>query len=78
MTAQIRVLYSFPHKLGAERICYTAWQQVMDWRRQEPMSLHVGCAASPRTRGLRVWRRWLRKAAHFVQAHGYHARPCAP
>lgn len=25
---QVRVLYSFPHKLGAERICYTAWQQV--------------------------------------------------
>ncbi|MGA9544731.1 MAG: glycosyltransferase family 4 protein [Candidatus Sulfotelmatobacter sp.] len=24
----IRVLYSFPHKLGASRICYTAWQQV--------------------------------------------------
>lgn len=24
----LRVLYSFPHKLGAERICYTAWQQV--------------------------------------------------
>lgn len=24
----IRVLYSFPHKLGAERICNTAWQQV--------------------------------------------------
>ncbi len=24
----IRVLYSFPHRLGAERICYTAWQQV--------------------------------------------------
>ena len=24
----IRVLYSFPHKLGAERICYTAWEQV--------------------------------------------------
>ena len=23
-----RVVYSFPHKLGAERICYTAWQQV--------------------------------------------------
>lgn len=23
-----RVLYSFPHKLGASRICYTAWQQV--------------------------------------------------
>jgi glycosyltransferase involved in cell wall biosynthesis len=27
-TARIRVLYSFPHKLGADRICYTAWQQV--------------------------------------------------
>jgi len=25
----IRVLYSFPHKLGAARICYTAWQQVV-------------------------------------------------
>ncbi|HKT47804.1 MAG TPA: glycosyltransferase family 4 protein [Candidatus Acidoferrales bacterium] len=25
---KIRVLYSFPHKIGAARICYTAWQQV--------------------------------------------------
>jgi glycosyltransferase involved in cell wall biosynthesis len=25
---RIRVLYSFPNKLGADRICYTAWQQV--------------------------------------------------
>lgn len=25
---QIRVLYSFPHKIGAGRICYTAWHQV--------------------------------------------------
>src|SRR5262245_31770480 len=25
---KIRVLYSFPHKLGASRICYTAWEQV--------------------------------------------------
>lgn len=24
----MRVLYSFPNKLGGERICYTAWQQV--------------------------------------------------
>lgn len=24
----IRVLYSYPHKIGADRICYTAWQQV--------------------------------------------------
>jgi glycosyltransferase involved in cell wall biosynthesis len=28
MAKAIRVLYSFPHKLGADRICYTAWQQV--------------------------------------------------
>lgn len=25
---KIKVLYSFPHKLGADRISYTAWQQV--------------------------------------------------
>jgi glycosyltransferase involved in cell wall biosynthesis len=25
----MRVLYSFPHILGAQRICYTAWQQVV-------------------------------------------------
>jgi glycosyltransferase involved in cell wall biosynthesis len=24
----VRILYSFPNKLGADRICYTAWQQV--------------------------------------------------
>ena len=24
----LRVLYSFPHKLGADRICHTAWSQV--------------------------------------------------
>lgn len=24
----VRILYSFPHKLGADRICHTAWQQV--------------------------------------------------
>ncbi len=27
-TSKVRVLYSFPHKLGPDRICYTAWQQV--------------------------------------------------
>jgi hypothetical protein len=25
---RVRVLYSFPHKLGADRICTTAWHQV--------------------------------------------------
>jgi len=24
----MRILYSFPHKIGAARICYTAWEQV--------------------------------------------------
>jgi len=28
MTQKVRVLYSFPLRLGADRICYTAWQQV--------------------------------------------------
>ena len=27
-TDRVRVLFSFPNKLGAARICYTAWQQV--------------------------------------------------
>jgi len=27
-TKPIRVLYSFPHRLGSGRICYTAWEQV--------------------------------------------------
>ena len=35
----VRVLYSFPLKLGAQRICTTAWQQVMAWLRRAPMSL---------------------------------------
>jgi glycosyltransferase involved in cell wall biosynthesis len=25
---KVRVLYSFPHRIGASRICYTAWQQI--------------------------------------------------
>jgi glycosyltransferase involved in cell wall biosynthesis len=28
LSRPVRVLYSFPLKLGADRICYTAWQQV--------------------------------------------------
>ena len=27
-TRPMRVLYSFPHKIGADRICHTAWEQV--------------------------------------------------
>jgi glycosyltransferase involved in cell wall biosynthesis len=28
LKGRVRVLYSFPHKLGGNRICYIAWQQV--------------------------------------------------
>jgi glycosyltransferase involved in cell wall biosynthesis len=28
MKNAIRILYSFPHRIGTDRICYTAWQQV--------------------------------------------------
>jgi glycosyltransferase involved in cell wall biosynthesis len=28
LQGRVRILYSFPNKLGADRICYTAWQQV--------------------------------------------------
>ncbi len=28
MNRRLRVLYSFPLRLGADRVCYTAWQQV--------------------------------------------------
>jgi len=28
ITGRVRVVYSFPLRLGADRICYTAWQQV--------------------------------------------------
>ena len=28
LVGRVRVLYTFPHKLGADRICYTAWQQL--------------------------------------------------
>lgn len=27
-TPKVRVLFSFPHRMGADRICYIAWQQV--------------------------------------------------
>ena len=43
---RVRVLYSFPHRIGAGRICYTAWQQVygLDLAgvevRADPASVH--------------------------------------
>jgi glycosyltransferase involved in cell wall biosynthesis len=47
MTNRIRVLYSFPHKLGASRICYTAWQQV-NGLAAAGAEVHVHCTALAR------------------------------
>jgi glycosyltransferase involved in cell wall biosynthesis len=43
---QMRVLYSFPHKLGADRICYTALEQIRGLH-DAGAELHVvaGCVA---------------------------------
>jgi glycosyltransferase involved in cell wall biosynthesis len=58
---QVRVLYSFPHKLGAGRICYTAWQQVNGIAAAGadvlvfPGALHRPVAANVRVRPTLAW-----------------------
>lgn len=42
--ARVRVLYSFPHGLGADRICYTAWQQV-NGLAEAGVDMIVACAS---------------------------------
>lgn len=53
---KIRVLYSFPHKLGAGRICWTAWQQVIGLN---SAGVHViaavGCTARPPPSAVRIF-----------------------
>jgi hypothetical protein len=45
---RVRVLYSFPHKIGAERICHTAWQQVRGLAAAgADISLHTGVLHKP-------------------------------
>jgi glycosyltransferase involved in cell wall biosynthesis len=45
---KVRVLYSFPHKLGADRICYTAWQQVNGLAEAgADVTAHVGALQRP-------------------------------
>lgn len=52
---RIRVLYSFPHKLGADRICYTAWQQVNGLTAAgADVTVHCGALARPVPEGVRV------------------------
>lgn len=42
-----RVLYSFPHQIGAGRICLTAWQQVIGAAPQAEMTVLCGSLARP-------------------------------
>src|SRR5215204_2390267 len=51
----LRVLYSFPHKLGADRICYTAWQQVNGLvAAGADVLLHAGALHRPVPHGVQV------------------------
>jgi glycosyltransferase involved in cell wall biosynthesis len=52
---KVRVLYSFPHKLGADRICYTAWQQVDGLARAgADVLVLTGALARPAPGGVKV------------------------
>lgn len=74
----IRVLYSFPHKLGADRICYTAWQQInglagagpdqgFPWRPAEASASRRESPIHP----------FPRVDAHSIQSCWQHAGICA-
>jgi glycosyltransferase involved in cell wall biosynthesis len=52
----VRVLYSFPHKLGADRICYTAWEQVNGLAAAgADVLVFPGVLHRPVPAGVRVW-----------------------
>ena len=56
MIKRIRVLYSFPHKLGADRICYTAWHQVNGLARAGADVLTFpGVLSKPLPKNVQVW-----------------------
>ncbi|HWA29269.1 MAG TPA: glycosyltransferase family 4 protein [Lacunisphaera sp.] len=51
----VRVLYSFPHKIGADRICHTAWSQVDGLAKAgAEMLVHPGVLHRPFAGGVRV------------------------
>jgi glycosyltransferase involved in cell wall biosynthesis len=51
----LRVLYSFPHKIGAGRICYTAWEQVRGLAEAgAAVSVFPGAVARPLPAGVSV------------------------
>jgi glycosyltransferase involved in cell wall biosynthesis len=48
MSDKVRVLYSFPLKIGANRICYTAWQQVRGLAvAGADVTVYPGCVSRP-------------------------------
>lgn len=50
-----RVLYSFPHKLGAGRICWTAWQQALGLHDAgAAVTAIVGCSVREAPAGMRL------------------------
>src|SRR5579862_7967714 len=51
----VRVLYSFPHKIGADRICTTAWEQVMSLHNAgAEVIVHPVAVAKPLDREIKV------------------------
>lgn len=64
MHESVRVLYSFPHKIGAERICYLAWQQVNALAATGadvlvfPGAVHKPLAPNTRVRPTLAWRKF--------------------
>jgi glycosyltransferase involved in cell wall biosynthesis len=51
----VRILYSFPHKIGSGRICYTAWHQVAGTAAAgASMSVHPGVLHRPLPEGVDV------------------------
>jgi len=52
----LQVLYSFPHKLGADRICNTAWQQVNGLvEAGAEVTVLAGCVCRPLPKGTKVF-----------------------
>lgn len=61
---RLRVLYSFPHKLGADRICTTAWHQVDGLAAAgADVTIYAGCVARALPAGVKLrtslaWKRF--------------------
>jgi glycosyltransferase involved in cell wall biosynthesis len=52
---KLRVLYSFPHKIGADRICYLAWQMVVSlYKAGVDVTVIAGAIKKPLPEGITV------------------------